>query len=650
MYRNVSEKIIGEHIVSGRLEPDSEIAIKIDQTLTQDATGTLVYMYLEAIKLNRVRTKQSVSYIDHNTLQTDPLSSDSHLYLQTVASKLGVILSKPGNGICHRVHLERFARPGWTLIGSDSHTPTAGAVGMLAIGAGGLDVAAVMCGEPYYMRMPEILGVKLTGSLPPWVSAKDVILWLLGEIGVKGALGKILEYYGEGVRNLTVPERATIANMGTENGATSSVFPSDRETLNWLRSQGREDEWREMPTPREPEYDGKIEINMSELEPMIALPHSPEKVAKVSDVEGIDVQQVCIGSCTNSSYRDLAVAASILRGRKVHPNVSLTISPGSRQVLKAIAKSGILADLIAAGARVLECSCGPCIGMGQAPPSGSVSVRTFNRNFKGRSGTLDAEVYLTSPEVAAATALYGIITDPRRLGEPPKIEHLQVFEVDDNLLISPAKQPEKVEVVRGPNIVPPPIFEPLPAYLEGEVLIKLGDNISTDDILPAGANILPLRSNIPAISNYVFSRLEPEFAANALKKGGGFIIGGENYGQGSSREHAALCPRYLGVKAVIAKSYARIHKQNLINFGVAPLTFTSSGAYDRIGSGDFLKMSELRKRIEEGDREIVVEGLTRGFVFKTSLDISERSRRILLAGGLLNFINERYVSSSGREN
>lgn len=641
MYRNVSYKIIEDHLVEGKLEPGSEISIEIDQTLTQDATGTLVYMFLETIGIEKVKTKLSVSYVDHNTLQTDSRSSDSHLYLQTIASKLGVIFSKPGNGICHRVHLERFARPGWTLLGSDSHTPTAGAVGMLAIGAGGIDLAAVMSGEPYHMRMPEVLGVKLTGRLAPWVSAKDVALSLLSKTGVKGGLGKILEYFGDGVKNLTVPERATIANMGTETGATSSIFPSDEETYRWLRMQGREEDWVSIPTPERPEYDDIIEINMSKLEPMIALPHSPGKVVKVSEVEGIEVQQVCIGSCTNSSYHDLAIAASILKGKKVHPNIDLTISPGSRQVLKAIAKSGVLADLIAAGARILECACGPCIGMGQAPPTGSVSVRTFNRNFKGRSGTPDAEVYLVSPEVAAATALYGVITDPRRLGPPPEIKE-PPLNVEDGLLLAPARDPSKVKVKRGPNIVPPPAFDPLPNSLEGEVLIKLGDDVSTDDILPAGADILPLRSNIPAISKYVFARIAPGFADKALTKGGGFIVGGENYGQGSSREHAALCPRYLGVRAVFAKSYARIHKRNLINFGIIPFAFDSPKVYDGIDEGNRLKIPRLRERIKRGESKIPVKNLTSNSIFKVNLDLSERSREIILAGGLLNLLNQKY--------
>ncbi|MCD6530168.1 aconitate hydratase [Candidatus Bathyarchaeota archaeon] len=641
MYGSISHKIIEDHLVEGEPEPGSEVAIKIDQTLTQDATGTLVYMFLEAIGIEKVKTKLSVSYVDHNTLQTDSRSSDSHRYLQTIASKLGVVFSKPGNGICHRVHLERFARPGWTLLGSDSHTPTAGAVGMLAIGAGGIDLAAVMSGEPYRMKMPKVLGVKLTGKLTPWVSAKDVALSLLGEIGVKGGLGKILEYFGEGVGGLTVPERATIANMGTETGATSSIFPSDEETYKWLKAQGREEDWIDIPTPERPEYDDIIEIELSKLEPMVALPHSPGNVVKVSEVEGLEVQQVCIGSCTNSSYRDLAVVASILRGKKVHPNVNLTISPGSRQVLSAIAKSGMLADLIAAGARILECACGPCIGMGQAPPTGSISVRTFNRNFKGRSGTSDAEVYLVSPEVAAATALYGVITDPRRLGSPPEIKE-PPLDIEDVLLLAPAEDPKKVKVIRGPNIVPPPVFEPLPDSLEGEVLIKLGDDVSTDDILPAGAEVLPLRSNIPAISKYVFARIAPGFAGKALRKGGGFIVGGENYGQGSSREHAALCPRYLGVRAVFAKSYARIHKRNLINFGIIPFTFDSPEVYDQVCERDTLRISMLQERIKRGDTVIPVKNLTSNSTFKAKLDVSERSREIILAGGLLNLLKKRF--------
>ncbi len=639
--KSISERIIEAHLVEGKMEAGEEIAIRIDQTLTQDATGTLVYMFFEAMDVPRVRTGLSVSYIDHNTLQTDSRNADDHLYLQTVASKYGVILSKAGNGICHSVHLERFARPGWTLIGSDSHTPTSGALGMIAIGAGGLDVATVMTGEPYYFRMPEIVGVKLEGKRPPWVSAKDIILHLLRTMGVKGGVGKSLEYFGDGVRGLTVPERATITNMGTETGATTSIFPSDEEALKYLRQQGREKEWIALPPPEEEVYGEVIEVDLSSLEPLIAMPHSPGNVVEVRELEGLKVDQVCIGSCTNSSYRDLMTVAAMLRGKRVHPDVSLVVSPGSRQVLRALIENGALSDLISAGARILECACGPCIGMGQAPPSKGISLRTFNRNFEGRSGTKDAEVYLASPEVAAATAMHGVITDPRKLGTPPEIPPLERFKTDSSLLLKPAEDPSSVSVIRGPNIKPPSSLEPLAEELEGEVLLKVGDDVTTDHILPAGAKILPLRSNIPEISKYTFSRVDSSFATKALRKGGGFVVGGENYGQGSSREHAALCPRYLGVKAVIAKSFARIHKSNLINFGVLPLEFLSKTDYEEVNVGDALRTSGIRMKLERGEKEILVKNLTQGFEFKILCDLPARSRRIILAGSLLNFIKEK---------
>ena len=587
-----------------------------------------------------MKTKLSVSYIDHNTLQADCTNADDHLYLQTVASKYGIYLSKAGNGICHSIHLERFAKPGWTLLGSDSHTPTAGAMGMIAVGSGGLDVASVMAGEPYYMPMPEIVGAKLEGRRPPWVSAKDVVLSLLGLKGVKGALGKILEYFGDGLGDLTVPERATISNMGAETGATTSVFPSDKRTLSYLRGQGGEEEWIRLQTPRNPEYDELVGINLSDLEPMVAMPHSPGNVVKVSEAEGVKVHQVCIGGCTNSSYKDLATVAAILRGKKVHPDVSLVISPGSRQVLKALTKNGFSEDLIVAGARILECSCGPCIGVGQAPPSGGVSLRTYNRNFEGRSGTRDAQVYLASPEVAAATAIHGCITDPRVLGNPPTIKIPEGLDRDDNLLIKPSEDPKKVLVIRGSSIKPPPRFEPPAEILEGDVLLKVGDNLTTDHIISGGAKILSLRSNIPEISKYVFGGVDPQFIDRAQKKKGGFIVAGENYGQGSSREHAALCPRYLGVKAVIAKSFARIHKENLINFGVLPLEFADARDYENVREGNMLRISGARECLEKSSRRVFVQNVAEGFKFRAILNVSKREFKILLAGGLINFITQ----------
>ena len=636
--KTISERIMGRHLIEGEIETGEEIAISIDQTLTQDATGTLAYMLFEAIGAARVKTKQSVSYVDHNMLQTNSITGDDHRYLQTTAAKYGVTFSKAGNGICHSVHLERFARPEWTLLGSDSHTPTAGAVGALAIGAGGLDVAAAMSGEPYYLRMPEIIGVKLRGEKPAWISAKDIMLQILRILGVKGGLGRILEYFGDGAEKLTVPERATITNMGAETGATSSIFPSDRETLKYLKSLGREDDWLEIGPPGEDAYADIIDVEVSSLVPLIAKPHSPGNVIEVREIEGVKVNQVCIGSCTNSAYTDLMKVASILRGKHVHPDVSLVISPGSRTVLAALADNGALSDLIYAGARILECACGPCIGMGQAPPSGGVSVRTFNRNFEGRSGTRDAEVYLASPEVAAATALHGVITDSRRLGEQPTIVSPENLIIDVGLLVEPSKEPEGIVVVRGPNIKPPPPFEPLSDLLEGEVLIKLGDNISTDHIVPAGSNILPLRSNIPEISKYVFSGIDQKFAVKAMNKGGGFVVGGENYGQGSSREHAALCPRYLGVKSIIAKSFARIHRNNLINFGILPMEFLLKKDYDILSAGDKLRIASARDITLEGKSNFLVENITQKFSFETTCSLTERDRKILLEGGLLNFL------------
>jgi len=637
MSQNIVQKVISDHLLSGQMVPGEEIAIRIDQTLTQDATGTLAYLQLEAMGVPRVRTQLSVSYVDHNLLQTDFRNADDHRYLQSVAAKYGVVFSRPGNGICHQVHLERFGVPGKTLLGSDSHTPTDGGLGALAIGAGGLDVAAAMAGAPFYLNMPRVVGVRLVGELPPWVSAKDVILEVLRRLGVKGGVGKVLEYFGPGVRTLTVPERATIANMGAETGATSSIFPSDEVTLAFLRAQGREGDWRPLAADPGATYDEVVEINLSELEPLIALPSSPGNVVPVREVEGTPVAQVCVGSCTNSSYRDLMTVAAVLRGKRVHPQVSLTLSPGSRRVYLLIAENGALADLIAAGARVLEVGCGPCIGMGQAPPTGAVSVRSFNRNFPGRSGTANDQVYLASPAVCAATALFGCITDPRRLGEMPSIVEPERYPADDNMLIFPPADGSDVEVVRGPNIQPLPTRGPLEDVLRGQVLLKVGDDITTDHILPAGAEVLPLRSNIPALSRYVFQRVDPTFVRRAEEAGGGFIVAGANYGQGSSREHAALAPMYLGVKAVLAKSFARIHQANLVNFGILPLRFVDSTDYEALGQGDEWEITGVRESVRRGER-LRVRNLTTGRTFSVACELTERQRHILLAGGLLNYI------------
>lgn len=637
----VAHKIIAEHLVEGRMIPGEEIAIRIDHTLTQDATGTLAYLQFEAMGIPRVRTKRSVSYVDHNTLQTGPESADDHLYLQSVAAKYGIYFSRPGNGICHQVQLERFAVPGDTLLGSDSHTPTAGGLGMLGIGAGGLDVAAAMAGEPFYLPMPKICLVRLYGKLPDWVSAKDVILELLRKMTVKGGVGKILEYGGEGIKSLSVTDRATITNMGAELGATSSIFPSDEITLEFMKAQSREHEWRELLPDSDAEYDEVIEINLDTLEPMIACPHMPDNVCKVAEVEGTKVHQVAIGSCTNSSLRDLMVVASILRGKTVHPEVSLVIAPGSKQVLEMIARNGALADLISAGARILESACGPCIGMGQAPPTNGVSLRTFNRNFEGRSGTKSAQVYLVSPETAAAAALFGEITDPRKLGTPPVFRAPEKYLIDDNMIIPPSDTPEKVEIIRGPNIKPLPEAYPLPETLQGRILLKVGDNITTDHILPAGSKILPLRSNIPAISEYVFSTIDPDFVSRAKHYEGGFILGGENYGQGSSREHAALAPRYLGVKAVIAKSFARIHRQNLVNFGIVPLVLSDPEDYERMHQLDEVEIVNIAKSLRDGSSMIELVNHTQGFRTEVKHYLSEREREVILAGGRLNYIRNK---------
>jgi aconitate hydratase len=644
----VAYKILESHLVSGKLIPGEEIAIKIDQTLTQDATGTMAYLQFEAMGVDRVKTELSVSYIDHNMLQTDYKNPDDHKYLMSVAKRYGIWLSKPGNGICHQVHLERFAKPGKTLLGSDSHTPTAGGMGMIAIGAGGLEVASAMAGEPFYMRMPKIVGVHLKGKLPDWVTAKDIILELLRRLTVKGGVGKIFEYFGEGIKELSVPERATITNMGAELGATTSIFPSDEITRAYLKAQGREEDWVEILPDPDAEYDEIIEIDLSQLEPLIACPHSPDNVVPVREVEGIKVDQVVIGSCTNSSFVDLTRAAKLLEGRKVHPDVVFAVAPGSKQALELITQNGALLTFLKAGARILESACGPCIGMGFAPPSGGVSVRSFNRNFEGRSGTPDAKVYLASPEVCVACAIAGEIIDPRKLGIPwVKVEMPERFPYGDEAFIEPLPEEEakKVEIYRGPNIKPLPEFDELPESIEGEVSLIVGDNITTDHIMPAGAKILPLRSNIYAISEYVYHYVDPDFVKRAKEirdqKGkANIIVGGENYGQGSSREHAALAPRFLGVRAVIAKSFARIHHANLVNFGIVPLEFKHKEDYNKFSLGDELLIPELKNRLQEG-KEIVVINKTTGEEIVCTYNLTPKQVSVLLKGGLLNWIKSK---------
>ena len=623
----LTEKIICAHTAS---DATDEVSLRVDQTLTQDATGTIAYLQFEALRVPKVKTRLSVSYVDHNMLQGDYMNADDHKYLQTVASKYGILFSRPGNGICHQVHLERFAKPAETLIGSDSHTPTAGGLGMLAMGAGGLDVALAMAGEPFTIKRPQILGIELKGSLRPWVSAKDVILEVLRILGVKGGVGKVIEYFGPGVQSLSVPERATITNMGAELGATTSVFPSDEVSRRFLAAQGRVGDWVELKADSDAEYSQVISIDLSTLEPLAAQPHSPGNVAKIKDLSGLRVDQVCVGSCTNSSLKDMMTASAMLERKTVNPNVSLTVSPGSRQVLTMLADNGSLAKLVKGGARILESGCGPCIGMGQAPSSGAVSVRTFNRNFEGRSGTKDAKVYLTSVETAIASAIKGTLTDPRDLGEYPKAVLPDSFSVDDSMIIKPTGG----EVVRGPNIKPLPLNKPLPKDLTGEVLLKVQDDITTDHIMPAGAKVLPLRSNIPAISEYVFSAIDPTFPKRAKEKGGGFIVGGANYGQGSSREHAALAPMHLGIKAVIAKSFARIHKANLINFGIIPLEFKNTRDYDAIKQGDVIEMVGIIDKLTKLTFTIKVSGRP----VEVKHDLTVRQINIIKAGGLLNLV------------
>jgi aconitate hydratase len=644
----VAYKILESHLVSGKLIPGEEIAIKIDQTLTQDATGTMAYLQFEAMGVDRVKTELSVSYIDHNMLQTDYKNPDDHKYLMSVAKRYGIWLSKPGNGICHQVHLERFAKPGKTLLGSDSHTPTSGGIGMIAIGAGGLDVASAMAGEPFYLKMPKIVGIHLKGKLPDWVTAKDIILELLRRLTVKGGVGKIFEYFGEGIKELSVPERATITNMGAELGATTSIFPSDEITRAYLKAQGREEDWVEILPDHDADYDEIIEIDLSQLEPLIACPHSPDNVVPVREVEGTKVDQVVIGSCTNSSFVDLTRSAKILEGRKVHPDVVFAVAPGSKQALELITQNGTLLTFLKAGARILESACGPCIGMGFAPPSGGVSIRSFNRNFEGRSGTPDAKVYLASPEVCVACAIAGEIVDPRKLGvQWVKVEMPERFPYGDEAFIEPLPEEEakKVEIYRGPNIKPLPEFDELTESLEGEVSLVVGDNITTDHIMPAGAKILPLRSNIYAISEYVYHYVDPDFVKRAKEirdqKGkANIIVGGENYGQGSSREHAALAPRFLGVRAVLAKSFARIHHANLVNFGIVPLEFKNKEDYNKFSLGDELLIPELESRLKEV-KEIVVINKTTGEEVLCTYNLTPKQVSVLLKGGLLNWIKNK---------
>ena len=638
---NIVEKVISSHLVSGELKAGSEVAIRIDHTLTQDSTGTMAYLQLEAMGVDRVKTKRSVAYVDHNMLQAGPENADDHKYLQTVAARHGVWFSRPGNGICHQVQLERFSLPGETLLGSDSHTPTCGAAGMLAIGAGGLDVAVAMAGGAYYFTMPKVCRVTLTGHLKPMVAAKDVILELLRRVGVKGGVGKIFEYFGEGLMSLSVPERATIANMGAETGATTSIFPSDRKTREFFAARGRAGDWRELLADPDAEYDEEITIDLSSLHPMAAQPNSPDNVTEVSKIAGLPIDQVCIGSCTNSSFCDMMRVAGILAGRHVAPNVSLTVSPGSRQVLKALAANGALAKLIAAGARVLECGCGPCIGMGQAPATDAVSLRTFNRNFYGRSGTPSAKVYIVGPETAAVSAVTGHLTDPETWdgGEPP-YRVPELFDIDDGMLIRPPRDGSQVEVVRGPNIKPVPRTDPPAETLSGKALIKLGDNITTDHIMPSNAKLLPYRSNIPYLADFCLTPCDEGFPARAKAAGGGFIVAGENYGQGSSREHAALAPLYLGVKAVLAKSFARIHRANLLNNGILPLVFTSAEDYEAAAEGEEIVIAGAPGQIRAAAEGTPVTATLGGREVKLLLDITPRQRDILLAGGLLNYIRD----------
>ena len=638
----LTEKILRAHIVDGEPVKGTEIGLKIDQTLTQDATGTMAYLEFEAMGVPRVKTERSVAYIDHNTLQSGFENADDHRFIGSVAKKHGIYFSRPGNGICHQVHLERFGAPGKTLIGSDSHTPTGGGIGMIAIGAGGLDVAVAMGGGAYYITYPKVVKVELTGKLSPWVAAKDVILEVLRRMSVKGGVGKVIEYCGEGVKTLSVPERATITNMGAELGATTSIFPSDEITKEFLKAQKREEVWVELSADLDAEYDEEIKINLSELVPLAACPHSPDNVKSVEEIGAMKIDQVCIGSCTNSSLLDMMKVAHILKGKTVHPDVSLSIAPGSKQVLNMLAQNGALAIMIDAGARILESACGPCIGMGQSPNSKGISLRTFNRNFEGRSGTKDGQIYLVSPELAAASALTGVLTDPRTLGEMPDFKLPEEFIINDNMVALPAdeKDMDSVEILRGPNIKPFPETAPLMETIDCGCSLKVGDNITTDHIMPAGAKILPLRSNIPAISNYCFTVCDEKFPERAKSMGQSIIVGGANYGQGSSREHAALAPLYLGVKAVLVKSFARIHRANLINAGILPLTFVNEADYENIAEGDKLVIEGVRAAVESGKTELTVLNKTNGKSIPVLCELTGRTKDIMLAGGLLDYTRE----------
>ena len=636
----IAQKIIRDHLISGDMTPGSEVALKIDQTLTQDATGTMAYLEFETMGIPRVKTELSIAYVDHNTLQCGFENGDDHRYLQTVAAKHGIYFSRPGNGICHQVHLERFGKPGKTLIGSDSHTPTGGGIGMLAFGAGGLDVAVAMGGGAYYITMPKMFKVNLTGKLNPYVTAKDVSLELLRILSVKGGVGAIVEWGGPGIDTLSVPERGTITNMGTELGATTSIFPSDETTRAFLKAQGREEDYIPLASDPDAVYDRIIDIDLSSLKPMIACPHSPDNVVEVASLNNVKVDQVCIGSCTNSSLYDLLKVAAMLKGKTVHPSVSMSVSPGSRQVLTMLANCGALADILASGARVLECACGPCIGMGFSPNSGGVSLRTFNRNFLGRSGTKDGQVYLVSPETAVASALTGYITDPTTVGEPLEITMPEEFLINDSAVLAPvpAEEAEKAEVLRGPNITEFPKSKAFTDTLKAKLVLKVGDNITTDHIMPAGAKILPYRSNIPYLSRFCFEVCDPSFAERAKAAGDGIIIGGSNYGQGSSREHAALVPMYLGIRCVIAKSFARIHIANLINAGILPATFENPEDYEKLTQNSDLKIKNIFEGMQTGT--LTVSDKTNGFKFNVKCDLTERQQKILLAGGLLNYTRE----------
>jgi aconitate hydratase len=642
MNKSLTYKILEAHLVEGKLVPGTEIAIRIDQTLLQDATGTLAMLEFEALGLDRVKVGLAAQYVDHNLLQTDNKNADDHRFLQTAAARYGVRFSKPGNGVSHQVHMERFGIPGRTLIGADSHTPGAAGVSMLGFGAGGLDVALAMAGYPYYLTCPRVLGVRLTGSLPDWVSAKDVVLEMLRRYDVKGCVGKVIEYYGPGVASLSATDRETIGNMGTETGATTSLFPSDERTREYLEAQGRGKDWAPLAADEGAAYDEQAEIDLSKLEPLIAKPTSPGNVVPLREVAGIKVHQAIVGSSVNSSYRDLMVAAKMLEGRQVHREVNFHVNPGSRQVIENVAQQGGLLSFLSAGARVHEPGCQGCIGMGQAPGTGEVSLRTFPRNFPGRSGTKDDKVYLCSPETATAAAVFGVITDPREMAKEmayPRVADPKRYIIDEHSIILPSDEFPRTEVVRGPNIRPLPVLDAMPDTLAATVALKAGDNISTDTIMPAGNKVLPLRSNIEAISEFVFSALDPGFAKGSKALGNVVVIGGENYGQGSSREHAALAPRYLGVRAKIVKSFARIHKSNLCNFGILPLTFKDPSDYDKMAKGMRVLLNNLRQRIERGDREIPAE--VDGAVIMTVLDVSDRQRKQLLAGGTLNFVKEQ---------